>query len=158
MPLRFMQALELRIPPLVLLALAAALMWLLAVAVPTASFNNSWNIHLALLSMISGVAIVLQGVVAFRRAGTTVDPRVPQQTSQVVSSGIYRRSRNPMYLGFLLVLVGWALYLSNGLCFLLLPLFVAYMNRFQIRPEERMMLEKFGAQYSTYMARVRRWI
>lgn len=119
-----MQALELRIPPLVLLALAAALMWLLAAAVPTASFNNSWNTHLALLAMISGVAIVLLGVVAFRRAGTTVDPRVPQRTSQVVNSGIYRRSRNPMYLGFLLVLSGWALYLSNGLCFLLLPLFI----------------------------------
>jgi protein-S-isoprenylcysteine O-methyltransferase Ste14 len=153
-----MQALELRIPPLVLVVIAAALMWLLAVLVPTASFSNAWNVHLALLPMISGVAIVLLGVAAFRRAGTTVDPRVPQQTSRVVSTGIYRRSRNPMYLGFLLVLFGWSLYLSNGLCFLLLPLFIAYMNRFQILPEERMMLEKFGAQYNTYMARVRRWI
>jgi protein-S-isoprenylcysteine O-methyltransferase Ste14 len=63
-----------------------------------------------------------------------------------------------MYLGFLLALVGWAIYLSNALAALLLPAFVAYMNRFQIKPEERVLLAKFGSQFSRYMASVRRWV
>ena len=61
-----------------------------------------------------------------------------------------------MYLGFLLVLTGWAVYLSNAFAVLLLPAFVAYMNRFQIKPEEPALLAKFGPRFAQYMAAVRR--
>ena len=80
------------------------------------------------------------------------------QSSSVVASGVYRHSRNPMYLGLLLVLSGWALYLSNAAPALLLPAFVGYMNRFQIEPEERILAAKFGAPFTDYVAAVRRWL
>jgi protein-S-isoprenylcysteine O-methyltransferase Ste14 len=75
-----------------------------------------------------------------------------------VTGGVFRWSRNPMYLGMLVALAGWAAYLANATAFLLLPAFVAYLNRFQIRPEEQALLARFGPPYSEYMATVRRWI
>jgi protein-S-isoprenylcysteine O-methyltransferase Ste14 len=109
-------------------------------------------------SAIAGIGIAVIGVVEFRRAGTTVDPRVPGQSAQLVASGVYRYSRNPMYVGFLLVLCGWAVLLGNALSLLLVPAFVVYMNHFQIAPEERAMREKFGAAYTQYADTVRRWL
>ena len=75
-----------------------------------------------------------------------------------MSSGVYRISRNPMYLGFFLALAGWALYLSNAVAVLLLPVFLAYMTQYQIKPEERALLAKFGPEFAQYMASVRRWM
>ena len=82
----------------------------------------------------------------------------PDASSSLVVSGVYARSRNPMYLGFLLVLVGWAVFLSNVLGFLLLPAFIFYMNRFQIEPEERALRSLFGQAFVTYKSRVRKWL
>jgi protein-S-isoprenylcysteine O-methyltransferase Ste14 len=75
-----------------------------------------------------------------------------------VTSGIYGFTRNPMYLGMLFVLIGWALYLGNALALLLLPVFIFYMNRFQIEPEERVLTTLFGPEFLEYASRVRRWI
>ena len=153
-----MKALELRVPPVVLFALLAGAMYGLFRALPT------WTIALPPTSIASGavafggVAIALSGVAAFRRHRTTVNPHLPDRASSVVTSGIYRWTRNPMYLGLLLVLAGWALYLSNAAATLLLPTFVAWMNRFQIGPEERILAAKFGAPFTAYMAAVRRWL
>lgn len=82
----------------------------------------------------------------------------PEASSAIVTTGIYRISKNPMYLGFLLTLAGLGLYLGNAVAALFLPAFVGYLNRFQIRPEERALLARFGAPFSEYMGRVRRWI
>jgi protein-S-isoprenylcysteine O-methyltransferase Ste14 len=82
----------------------------------------------------------------------------PDSASSLVVSGIYKYTRNPMYLGFLLVLLGWAAFLSNLAALALLPAFVAYMNRFQIRPEERVLASLFPNDYPAYRAKVRRWI
>jgi protein-S-isoprenylcysteine O-methyltransferase Ste14 len=153
-----MQALELKIPPLVLLVLFAMLMWLLAQFVPSVTLSFSWLQLLAGLLAVAGIAVALSGVLAFQRAKTTVDPRVPQQTSSLVSCGIYRYSRNPMYVGFLLLLTALACYLMSLVALLLLPLFVLYMNKFQIKPEERFLLQKFGAEYQSYCQQVRRWL
>jgi protein-S-isoprenylcysteine O-methyltransferase Ste14 len=106
----------------------------------------------------AGILIALLGVREFRRAQTTVDPRYPERSSQLVSSGIYRRTRNPMYLGMLLCLVAVAVYLQHLLPWFVLPAFVVYMGRYQIRPEERAMLNAFGADYEAYCNRVRRWL
>jgi protein-S-isoprenylcysteine O-methyltransferase Ste14 len=97
-------------------------------------------------------------VLAFRRAQTTVNPLTPQATSSLVTTGIYRYSRNPMYVGLLFVLAGWGCYLANGLALLVLPLFVASMTRWQIIPEERFMAAKFGAEFEAYKRSVRRWL
>ncbi len=153
-----MQALELKIPPLAQTLLIAAIMLALSLSGFTFSIDIPGKIWIAGLAGLVGGIISLLGVLAFWQAKTTVDPRIPADASQLVNSGIYQLSRNPMYLGFLLVLIGWAVYLSNVTAFFLLPVFILYMNRFQIKPEERFMLEKFGNKYETYMAEVRRWI
>ena len=106
---------------------------------------------------VLGALVVVSGVFAFRRAGTTVDPTRPQAASSLVNTGIYRFSRNPMYLGMLLGLLGWAAWLTSLLAAFLVVGFVGYMNRFQIAPEERTLAAKFGAEFSAYKSRVRRW-
>lgn len=153
-----MQALELKIPPVVLVALFALAMWLLARLVPPLALPLEWRLVLAGIFAGAGIAVALSGVLAFRRANTTVDPRVPQQSSSLVIRGIYRYSRNPMYVGFLLLLMAWAFYLMSVAALALLPLFVLYMNRFQIAPEERHLLQKFGTEYQAYLTQVRRWL
>jgi protein-S-isoprenylcysteine O-methyltransferase Ste14 len=76
----------------------------------------------------------------------------------MVTSGVYRHTRNPMYLGMLCLLGAWAAWLGNAAALLGLPAFVAYMNRFQIAPEERALAQRFGAAFDAYAARVRRWL
>ena len=107
---------------------------------------------------VLGVAVAIAGVASFRRAQTTVNPLKPESTSSLVVSGVYRVSRNPMYVGMLLVLLGWGVLLSNVLALPIVPGFVLYMNRFQIGPEETVLAELFGEEYATYRSRVRRWL
>jgi protein-S-isoprenylcysteine O-methyltransferase Ste14 len=153
-----MQSLELKVPPVPLAAVFAAAMFGVSLITPAATFVIPGRTGIAIgLALISS-AIAVAGVVAFRANKTTVNPLNPGAASALVSSGVYRFSRNPMYLGFLLALAAWAIYLSNALAVLLLPVFVAYMNRFQIEPEERALLAKFGTAFSQYMTAVRRWI
>lgn len=153
-----MSQLELKVPPLILVAVFATLMWLQAWLTPALSFGASWRLTLAALLACAGGAIAIAGVVAFRQAHTTVNPTHPEGSSSVVSHGIYAYSRNPMYVGFFLLLLGVAACLGNLLALLWLPLFVVYMNRYQIIPEERVLEANFGADYRAYLARVRRWI
>jgi protein-S-isoprenylcysteine O-methyltransferase Ste14 len=152
------QTLELKIPPFIQVLVTASLMWALAVAVPSLGFTLSVSPLVALLLAAIGVAFALLGVLEFRSAGTTVDPRVPDQSVSLVVSGVYRISRNTMYVGFSLALIAWGIYLSNIASLVLLPAFVIYMNRFQIVPEERHMREKFGEAYLQYQTEVRRWL
>jgi len=153
-----MSSLELRIPPLALVLIAAALMALIAYFVPA-----PWTVPypapvlIACAFGLAGVAIAVSGVIEFRRQRTTVNPFTPERSSSLVASGIYRRTRNPMYLGFLLLLVGWAALLSNFAALAPIPAFIAYMNRFQIQPEERALEQHFGAEFVAYMHKVRRW-
>ena len=151
-----MNGLELKVPPLVLVTIIAASMWGLSALWPDTNIPGS--LWAGLVVCMVGAGIAGLGVLAFRQAHTTVDPRTPNATSELVISGIYQRSRNPMYLGFLLLLMGWAIYLGSLHAFILLPVFILYMNRFQIEPEERFMKEKFGDTYRAYQAKVRRWL
>ncbi len=153
-----MRWLELRVPPLLVWVVFAGAMLGVARLTPTLSFKVTGAFACALALAVLGAAVALAGVVAFRRARTTVNPLTPSAAGSVVSGGIYRFTRNPMYLGFLLALAGWAAHLSNAAAALLLPAFVAYMTRFQIKPEERALAAKFGLQFTQYMSRVRRWV
>lgn len=150
-------ALELKVPPLALVFLFGGLMWLVS---PYSMFTIAlpWRSVSSLIFYIVGSAIVLAGVLTFRRMKTTVNPLTPEATTTMVTSGIYRFTRNPMYLGFLLMLVGLAIYLSNLLAFAFLPLFVWYMNRFQILPEERALGTKYSEAFTVYKRSVRRWV
>ena len=101
---------------------------------------------------------MLMGVRAFREANTTVDPRAPENASQIVGSGIYRFTRNPMYLGVLVVLIAWTALLANVGAAVVPVLFALYITRWQIVPEERALAQKFGAEYEAYRNSVRRWL
>lgn len=106
----------------------------------------------------AGMVVALLGVFSFRQARTTVNPLQPAAASHLVTSGIYRRTRNPMYLGMLLVLLGWALFLTNFLSAILAAMFVPLMNRLQILPEERALTALFGSAFADYKSKVRRWL
>lgn len=153
-----MSSLELKVPPLAQVAVFAGLMWLAARAVPALAFTFPGQAAAALLLVAAGALVAAAGVVAFRRARTTVDPRDPAKSAALVATGIYRTSRNPMYLGFLLALARWGIFLGNVLALAALPLFVAAMNRLQIAPEERVLRERFGESYMRYQRSVRRWL
>lgn len=153
-----MQWLELKIPPLLVWLAIAGAMFGVAYSAPGLSFTLAGSSAIAMALVALGGAVAIAGVIAFRDKRTTVNPLTPSASSSVVSGGVYRVSRNPMYLGFLLALAGWAVYLSNAGAALLLPAFVVYMTQYQIRPEERALLAKFGSEYAQYASRVRRWL
>lgn len=126
--------------------------------VPILNFEFSTRAELAVALALPGIACSVLGVASFRRARTTVNPLTPKATTALVVSGIYRVTRNPMYLGFLLLLLAEIVWLANPLACLVAPAFVLYLNRFQIGPEEIALRSLFGAQFNAYATRVRRWI
>ena len=153
-----MRALELKVPPLAIVLLFALLMWLVSAYERSLALALPWRTAIAAVFWIAGFAVTFAGLFEFRRAKTTVNPVKPDAATAMVTSGIYRLSRNPMYLGFLFALIGWAVFLSHLLAFALLPFFVLYMNRFQIEPEERVLGAKFGGRFREYARSVRRWV
>jgi protein-S-isoprenylcysteine O-methyltransferase Ste14 len=153
-----MQVLELKIPPVALFVVFVLIMWAASAVFSATSFPLPGALVVAFVFAFAGAGIAVAGVSAFRRHDTTVNPMKPETTASVVIVGIYRFTRNPMYLGLTFVLVGWAMYLTNLVALLLVPAFVAYMTQFQIKPEERALLAKFGPGFAGYMLAVRRWI
>ncbi|MDO5288477.1 MAG: isoprenylcysteine carboxylmethyltransferase family protein [Pseudomonadota bacterium] len=153
---------EHKIPPPVVSLGVAGLMWGLARAVPGAQLwpAGAWPLALGagLGVALAGGVLALAGVRAFGRARTTVNPLAPAQASVLVTQGVYQFTRNPMYLGMLLVLMGWGVYLGNAAAWLGWPLFVLLMNVLQIRAEERVLRARFGPAFERYAARVRRWV
>ena len=153
-----MHVLKLKIPPPVVALFMGVLMWLAARATPTCAFMMPARRILAACLALAGLSTAILGVVSFRRAGTTVNPMQPEKATSLVTSGIYRVTRNPMYVGLLLALTAWAVFLANALGFLFLPALVLYLNRFQIAPEEVALARVFGQQFIDYKSRVRRWV
>lgn len=154
--------LEHRIPPPLIDLACAALMWALARWLPQAQWcprGASWLVWLVAIALaLAGGLIALAGVHEFKRARTTINPLAPQRTSSLVVGGVYQYTRNPMYLGMLLVLIGWGVWLGNMAALVAGPLLaVLALNALQIGPEERVMRERFGDDYAGYAARVRRW-
>ena len=153
-----MRSLELKVPPPAVALVIAVLMWLLSLIAPALVFAIPGRVLIAIILAATGLATAIAGVATFARAKTTVNPTTPERSSSLVSWGIYRVTRNPMYLVLLLELTAWAIFLSNPLPFLLLPGYMLYINRFQIAPEERALTSLFGREFADYQSRVRRWI
>ncbi|WP_271103124.1 methyltransferase family protein [Pseudomonas tohonis] len=153
-----MDRLEKRIPPVLATLVCALLMALLAYLLPPVEIAWAWRLGAALALAALGAGVCLAGVASFRRARTTVNPLVPEQASSLVQAGIYRHTRNPMYLGFAILLVAWAALLGAPLALFAVAGFVLYLDRFQIAPEERALAGLFGADYTRYRERVRRWV
>ena len=148
---------NLKVPPMVFLLLVGILMKVVANLLPFQNFSLMMSSMIGTILAFFGIVISLLGVYEFRKAKTTVDPRNPHKSEFLVRAGIYKFSRNPMYLGFLIILFGWWVILENYLAFYFIPLFVLYMNLFQIKPEEMCLSQKFGEAYTEYCNEVRRW-
>jgi protein-S-isoprenylcysteine O-methyltransferase Ste14 len=133
-------------------------MWAVAEVSPILQLPKLVHLPAAVVLGAIGVAVAIAGVVSFRRAKTTVNPLKPETSAALVSTGVYSISRNPMYLGMVLALFAWAVYLSS-IWSLVGPIFFAlYITRFQILPEERALDALFGAPFAEYKKRVRRWL
>jgi protein-S-isoprenylcysteine O-methyltransferase Ste14 len=153
-----MRALELKIPPPVVAALLAGAMWGISTVAPPVDVAPAVRTSAAAILVLVGLMFDAAGIYAFWRARTTINPLKPANTSSLVCSGVYRITRNPMYVGMLFLLTAWAVWLSCAWALPVLPLFVLYINRFQIAPEEKILAAKFGEEYADYQARVRRWL
>ena len=155
---RNMPDLALKVPPVaqfIIIVLAMYGVSRMSIALHFSLAGSTW---FAIIFAAIGLGLGAMGVAEFKKAQTTANPQAPEKVSALVTSGVYQYSRNPMYVGLVLVLFSWALYLSHFLAFVLLPIFILYMTRFQIQPEERMLAQKFGKTYQTYKAKVRRWL
>lgn len=150
--------LENRIPPPAVGALVAAAMWGVSTLGPQLPLTSLPKYGLVAVLGVAGLSFDALGILAFRRARTTINPLKPQRTSAMVTGGVYRVTRNPMYLGMALLLLAWAVHLWALLPFAGLLIYVLYITQFQIKPEERVLQGIFGEAYTSYAARVRRWV
>ena len=156
--LRLMLCMKLKIPPVAIVAIFAALMAVITRLLPELTLPVPGRLTITVLLALFGAAISLAGVVAFRQHQTTVNPMNPAAATTIVSTGPYRFTRNPMYVGFVMGLMGWAVFLSNAGAFLLVLGLVLYLTQFQIKPEEQALLNRFGASFADYQSSVRRWL
>jgi len=153
-----MLILENKIPPLFVALVFCILMWWISSLSAPIELSFIFRIVLSSVIIMTGLFFCAAGIICFKRANTTVNPLQPEAASSLVSSGIYRFSRNPMYVGFALFLVSFSIYLSSPHSILGVAGFILYMNKFQIEPEERALEEIFGSAFSHYKSNVRRWL
>lgn len=133
-------------------------MWPLSSLLPRVDASSSARLALAIVIGLIGIGFSSAGAIAFRRSRTTVNPLHPERASSLVTCGVYRVTRNPMYVGMLLGLLAWAVGLASPISLAGPVAFIIYINRFQIGPEERVLLAKFGRQFEAYRSSVRRWL
>lgn len=153
-----MRFLEHKIPPPLVFFVCAGGMWYLASYTPLLDVPKILRYIAAAGFGTAGIVVMLLGVISFRRAKTTVNPLKPETARVLVTTGVYRYTRNPMYLGMLLLLIGWAVYLSSLVALIGAFAFWFYIERFQIRPEERALAALFGSAFTEYISQVRRWL
>jgi protein-S-isoprenylcysteine O-methyltransferase Ste14 len=150
--------LELKVPPDAVWLVVAALMWAASATTPGLAIPTPLRIGVAAPLVGAGIAVIAGARTMLSRARTTWLPAEPGRTTSLVTGGVYRLSRNPIYLGMLLALLAWAVVLASPLAVALSAAFVLYMDRFQIGPEERALLGVIGDEYRDYTRRVRRWL
>jgi protein-S-isoprenylcysteine O-methyltransferase Ste14 len=148
---------ELKVPPVLVFLSFAIVMYLVSLFLPVGFFDFFGRFILAKILLLCAGLIGLVSLFQFFRNKTTVDPMNPEKVNQLVTSGLYKYSRNPMYLALLMVLLALGLYLGNAFNTLVAAGFVGYMNRFQIIPEERILLARFGKDFKSYQIATRRW-
>ncbi|WP_295555049.1 methyltransferase family protein [uncultured Stenotrophomonas sp.] len=153
-----MRWLETRVPPPLVMLLCGAIGYLASrlAAAPLVPLPMPASLAGGLVAI--GLTLNLLPKLAFRRARTTVNPLRPAVASALVTQGVYRYTRNPMYLGQATVLAGVMLYLRSPVALLAVPLFVLYITRLQIVPEERALSARFPEAYTAFRQRVRRWL
>ena len=152
-------SLKTKIPPPIVGLVFSVLIWAISKAIPTTPMlTEQQSLLAAVILLITGFGFAISGMVSFRAASTTVNPLQPDQASALVTSGVYRITRNPMYIGLATVLIGWSTFLGAPLGLVGVVGFMAYIQHFQIIPEEQALERLFGAEFETYQASVRRWL
>ena len=149
---------KLKVPPPLVLVVAVMLTYAAGSWFPGLTFRFPGQVVLAVIMFFLGLVPDLLALLTFVRRKTTVNPMKPGDASTLVTDGIYRISRNPMYLGLLFLLVAASLFFSSYLSLLIIPVFVWYLTEFQIKPEEEILKERFGETYEKYLRKVRRWV
>jgi protein-S-isoprenylcysteine O-methyltransferase Ste14 len=148
----------LRMPPVAIFLIVASLMWAPGAWLPSWRIALPGRALIAVLLLLAAGAIGIAGVRAFGRARTTVDPLRPAKASALVTTGIYRRTRNPMYVALAIALLAWAVWLAHPFALPGVAAFVVWMNRFQIAREESALRALFGPEFERYCSEVRRWL
>jgi protein-S-isoprenylcysteine O-methyltransferase Ste14 len=154
----YLKSLETKIPPPVVLLIVGFAMWQGASFGPGFVLNEIVSWMLIAFFLITGLLIAVLGVIEIVKVNTTINPMRPEKTSSLATQGIYRLTRNPIYLGDAFLLIAWAIYLSSFFMFFGVFVFVLYINRFQIIPEERALKKLFALEYEIYQTKVRRWL
>ena len=153
-----MQWLETKIPPPVVMVLLGVAAFGTAHFLPALSFELPLRTRVAVALAVVGLALNILPKLAFQRVGTSVNPLRPASVTHLVTSGIYRYTRNPMYLGHSVILLGWALHLHNVAALMAVPAFMLYITRFQIQPEERYLSVRFPDAYAAFCRQASRWL
>ena len=151
-------SLELRVPPVLLTLVTMLLMWLVSSNTPPVRMPGWFVLTAVITCVTSALATGLAGIVAFRQARTTVNPLAPDKCSRLVDSGIFRFTRNPMYLALLMALIGWSIFLGNLWSLVMVFFWAAYIDRYQIMPEEEALEAAFGDAFRQYRSKVRKWL
>lgn len=149
---------RLLIPPPVALLIAAALAWVLARETPLTAFDFPGRAVAAVVILLAGLALMFTAAWSFWRAGTSINPLRPGRARVLLTDGVFALSRNPIYLADVLLLLALVVWLGVPLNLLVVAGFAGYLQRYQIRPEERALAAKFGAEYARYRRSVRRWL
>ena len=147
-----------KIPPPILLVLTGAVMWLVAHSPFAFSYLIPYSSATAVVLVVLGVLTDVLSILQFRSAETTVNPLKPEAATALVRTGIFKRSRNPMYVGLLLILTGWMVWLGSLSNVLVLLVFFLLITELQIKPEEVALRRLFGHEYDDYCRQVRRWV
>jgi protein-S-isoprenylcysteine O-methyltransferase Ste14 len=145
------------VPPLLAWAVAAGAVWALGRGWPAPGWGGPGAFGVALGLAGAGAFVAGAGVWQFRRAATSLSPFAGARVRGLVVDGVYAWTRNPMYLGLALALAGVVVWRGSWAAVVPGPLFCAYLQRFQIRPEERDLSAAFGPEFAAYRARVGRW-
>ena len=148
---------ELKVPPVAVVLLAMLLLFAGAQLLPQLNIVFPGQTLIAILFVFVGILPGGQAVRSFVQKKTTVNPMSPASATKLVTDGVFRFSRNPMYLGLLCLLLALSIFLGTLTALIILPLFVWYMTEFQIKPEEESLKTVFGDAYQDYLKKVRRW-
>ena len=153
-----MDWIETKVPPPVVALVCAGAMWAAARVTPAVSVAQGALDAVGSGVVVAGIAVELAGIFEFWRSRTSPNPLEPCHASTLVTGGVYRYTRNPMYVGDAAILVGWAIHLGSLVALAGVVAFVAYIDRFQIPAEERALGDLFGSVYDGFRAQTRRWL
>ena len=121
-------------------------------------FTFSYQIYISFFFLCLAVSFFLTGIIEFRKHKTTLNPLMPEESTTLLTTGVFKFSRNPIYLSLLNLLIAFSIYLGSFIGLIITPLFVVYINLFQIKPEEKAMFKLYGKEFENYCSNVRRWI